>query len=217
MENFKLDLGLHSEIGRRVILRDYPNRISDFLQSFDYNQIECKKWLVQVLKEKISEKDYMDKPLTIAVIGCWYANVIVPFLMNNLQPDYKIEEIILIDKDEEALNISRKINKKYKNIKYRCLDVNFDKIEFHVHIAINTSAEHMADTTNIKFKNNNVLWAIQSNDLYNIREHVNCVSSELELAIKNNIDVPWYKGRKTLIGSRGKPYNRFMVIGKQEL
>lgn len=224
MENFELDLGLHSEIGRRVILREYPNRIDDFLQSFDYNQIECKKWLVRSLKDEMLKRNHMNKPLTIAVIGCWYANIIVPFLMNNLQPNYKISEIILVDKDEEALKISRKINQKYKNIKYRCLDANFDKIEFHVHIAINTSAEHMADTVNIKFKNNKIkfknnkiVWAIQSNDLYDIREHVNCVSSEAELAIKNNIDVPWYKGRKALIGTGGKSYNRFMVIGEQEL
>ena len=45
--NLKLDtnLGFFSDTMNRIILREYPHRIKDFLESFSSNQYASKMWL----------------------------------------------------------------------------------------------------------------------------------------------------------------------------
>lgn len=81
------------------------------------------------------------------------------------------------------------------------------------HIVFNTSSEHMPDTLNLKsfYKSypTGPLLVIQSNNYFELNDHINCVNSEDELIEKNNIKTVFYKGKQSL-----PLYDRFMVIGR---
>ena len=51
--------------------------------------------------------------------------------------------------------------------------------------------------------------AIQSNNYFNVEDHINCVKNVDELIEKNEIKEVLYKGKRSL-----PLYDRFMVIGK---
>ena len=71
----------------------------------------------------------------------------------------------------------------------------------------------MPDTLNLKshYKDypTSPLLVIQSNNYFDIKDHINCVKSEDELIEKNEIKNVYYKGKQSL-----PLYDRFMVIGK---
>ena len=81
------------------------------------------------------------------------------------------------------------------------------------HIVINTSSEHMKDTSLLKshYKDypTTPLLVLQSNNYFELNEHVNCVNSENELMEKNQIREVYFKGKQSL-----PMYDRYMVIGR---
>lgn len=215
MESVDLDLGLHSEILRRVILKEYPHRLDDFIRSFDKNQIECKKWLVEELIKTRRLDDR--KNLKVTIFGSWYGNIIVPFLIKNIS---NIREVELIDMDSEAIAISRKIHSKSyceTQIKYTIIDINFfDFSDYYTNILINTSCEHMAPMNNFHFRNEeDIIFCLQSNNMFDLREHVNCVNSENELLEQSDIFNPFFAGKKKFVGQKGKEYERYLIIGRR--
>ena len=214
---FNYDLGLFSDTLNRIVLREYPHRLKDFINSFSSNQVACKKWLVEQLLLVL--KDRPDLPIKkITILGSWYGNVIVPLLVDNVKG---IEDIHLIDMDEDALDIARKfLGRKYNNVNINYIkeDINFtDFSEKYTNICINTSCEHMLPMSSISFNNDNqVLYILQSNDMVNEREHINCVKDYYELNEQSNITKPYYYGRLKLKGRDDLEYKRFMVIGKRD-
>ena len=59
---FNYDLGVFGDTLKRIVLKEYPHRLTDFIDSFSNNQVTCKKWLVlellKILKNKLlSEAD----------------------------------------------------------------------------------------------------------------------------------------------------------------
>ena len=60
-----------------------------------------------------------------------------------------------------------------------------------------------------KIKTNSVI-AIQSNNLFDIPEHINCVTSIDSMKKKFKLKEIFYEGEKDLWG-----YKRFMLIGKK--
>lgn len=212
---FNYDLGLFGDTLNRVILREYPHRTKDFINSFLSNQINCKIWLIEELIKILERKQDHFTVKRVTVLGSWYGNIIVPLLIDNIPT---LQEIDLIDMDEDALAISRKFLNHYNfKINYMHKDINFEEFENHyTNVVINTSCEHMVPMDSIIFKNDNdVIYALQSNNMYNIREHVNCVNSKEELTVQANINQIYYHGNKRLIGKKNKEYTRFMVIGKR--
>jgi len=213
---FDYDLGLFGDTLKRVVLRQYPHRVKDFVNSFSHNQVHCKKWLVSELKKIITKKQEL-KVDKITILGSWYGNIIVPLLVDNING---IKDIQLIDMDEDALDIGRKfLTRKYKNtnIHYFKEDVNFtDFSEWHTNICINTSCEHMVPMSSVSFKDDkHVLYILQSNNMKDEREHVNCVEDYYELIKQSAITKPYYYSRLKLKGRNNKEYKRFMVIGKR--
>ena len=77
--------------------------------------------------------------------------------------------------------------------------------------------KYMSYTWAIQFKNDeHVIYALQSNDLHEIREHVNCVNSADELAAQANLSKTYFRGDKNLKRAGGsETFNRYMVIGKR--
>ena len=215
---FNYNLGNFGDTMNRVILRDYPHKTKDFVESFLSNQIRCKTWLVQNLASKLAEKKDHFNPTRITILGSWYGNVIVPLIIEYMP---YITEIDLVDMDEDTLLIARKFmmftGQDKVKINYMCEDINFMEFDdFRTDIVINTSCEHMFPMSSVSFKNDNdVVYALQSNDMVDVREHVNCVQSESELAEQANLSILYYSGSKNLKGSESTYYNRFMVIGKR--
>lgn len=218
--NLKLDynLGFFSDTMNRVILRDYPHRLKDFLESFSSNQFKCKIWLCEELRSILDRKKEHYTPKKVIILGSWYGNIIVPLLINNFP---EIEEIQLVDMDDDALTISRKFLQHYRSevkIGWTHDDVNFmDFDDKYTNICINTSCEHMYPMSSIEFSNDkDVIYALQTNDMKLVREHVSCVESAEEFAVQAGIEKIYFKGDKNLKMSAGKErFNRYMVIGKR--
>tara|TARA_B100000925_G_scaffold66422_1_gene45297 strand:- start:9006 stop:9689 length:684 start_codon:yes stop_codon:yes gene_type:complete len=217
---YSYDIGKFADILNRVIFRDYPHRAKDFVESFISNQINCKIWLVTELKNILERKGITAKRITI--MGCWYGNIMAPLLLDNIEG---LEQIDLIDMDEDALLIGRKFLQKRMDdgkvkINFMTKDVNFDEFDdFYTQVVINTSCEHMYPMSSVIFRNDkDVIYCLQSNDMHEIREHVNCVSSPEELAQQSAIEKIYYRGvheHKAAIDLKRETYNRFMVIGKR--
>ena len=80
-------------------------------------------------------------------------------------------------------------------------------------LIFNTSAEHMPSIWYQKFVNrpmeSDPLFVIQSNNLFDVEEHVNCVHSVEHMTKKFPMRRLEYAGEKEMFG-----YKRFMVIGR---
>ncbi len=210
------DLGLFGDTLKRIVLKEYPHRLTDFIDSFSSNQLICKKWLVSELLHLINSKQINCKKVTI--LGSWYGNLIVPLLADNIEG---IETIELIDMDEDALAIGRKfLGRKYNNVDINYIedDINFSEFENHyTNIVINTSCEHMIPMNSFNFKNDkDVLYVLQSNDMFGVREHVNCVKNTDEFIKQSGLSKTYYHGKKRLIGQDKEKYWRFMIIGRRD-
>ena len=58
MEEIKnnYNLGLFGDTLKRIVLKEYPHRLTDFIDSFSSNQLTCKTWLVSELLNVLKEK-----------------------------------------------------------------------------------------------------------------------------------------------------------------
>lgn len=175
-------------------LKKYPHRVKDIVQSFDYKQVQCKKWLYDELMN-IGIPD----PRVIYVAGSWYGNILVPYLLD-IFPNTPIR---LHDLDEEVTKISRNIY--FENNKLVKSDaINCSEFEYH-NFVVNTSCEHMQP---LKCRPNTYV-VLQSNNYTEIEDHINCVESADELAHQYNVKEIYYKGELEF-----EKYTRFMVIGR---
>lgn len=181
--------------------------------SMNQSQLESKLWIVNELSE------LMLFPKSVALLGGWYANYIVPLLI-----EHGVEFIHNFEIDEDAKTIGYKFNKTYKDKKqYKCDIVNtmFDpiwnkqkKTEPVFNLIINTSCEHMFPMTRFKKLNrgffNDAVYVLQSTNEDKYEDHINCVSGPEELAEQAEFVDIMYSGTKKLANGM----ERFMVIGK---
>lgn len=211
------DLGLFGDTLKRIVLKQYPHRLTDFIDSFSSNQLTCKTWLVSELLNILKEKPQI-KCKKITLLGSWYGTVLVPLLIDNVKG---IENIELLDMDADALTIGRKfLGKEYNGVSlsYSEADINFtDFTHRYSNIVINTSCEHMIPMDSVEFQNDkDILYILQSNDMFSVREHVNCVSDNEEFAKQSGLKRTYYKGKKRLVGQDKEKYWRFMIIGRRD-
>ena len=160
------------------------NNIASYMESFDdsvsQGQYESKLWLI----ETVAKMNLFNRqPIKIELIGSWFG---FPQYMNHFDYDFKIAQ--------------------YENY--------FDRKELRRrHIIINTASEHMNDIVEMKSYYKNYpempLIILQSNNYFDIDDHVNCVNHEDELADKNDLFTLYYKGKTSL-----PLYDRYMVIGR---
>ena len=183
-----------------------PSYSNSFEDSVSQGQYESKLWL----KEKL-EKIIFTSELYIDVIGSWFGFPLIEMLADV----FDIKQIDLYDIDEEC----HKVTAQYINH----FDYDFRIVQFkdfferkeirRRQLIINTSSEHMSDIITMKeyYKDYPVkpILAIQSNNYFNVEDHINCVKNVDELIEKNEIKEVLYKGKRSL-----PLYDRFMVIGK---
>lgn len=187
--------------------------IHQILQSISSDQLNCKSWLI----EELSILPYNYK--NVQLYGGWYGWPLIDLLLKSLDTEY----ILNIDKDKEAINICyqfKKLKGFDKNTiqcKNEDVSVPRERAKWKQHdgtfdLVINTSSEHMADLPiliNNKTYNPNCVFALQSNNMFHLEEHINCVNSKKELEEKSGLNKILYSGKKVL--SNG--YERYMVIG----
>jgi hypothetical protein len=176
-----------------------------FLDSFSQSQIESKSWLVDTL----SMADINDAH--IQLFGGWNGILITRLLVQNLN----LKRIHNIDLDEKSIRVFMRYREftNDKRLESTCGDVMTPhKYDPNIDIVINTSSEHMLDLKEIikdkKYKPE-CLFALQSNNMFHIIDHINCVSSEDELVKKSGLSKIMYKGSLDMPNG----YKRFMVIG----
>tara|TARA_X000001036_G_scaffold439984_1_gene493506 strand:+ start:3799 stop:4398 length:600 start_codon:yes stop_codon:yes gene_type:complete len=189
----------------KKVLKKFPHRVEDIVNSFDHNKIHAKNELVSRIKNLQSRGNLRNPIPRISIVGGWYGNILIPLL-----DEYKInyEKIDFYEIDEEAIKIAKNhFLFDIDNINFKLQDAT--KIEFsgNRHLIINTSAEHM-NSLNIK----SGILAVQSNDYTSVDDHTNCVNNVQELIdqYKFKLNKIWYK----LTTEYDNKYNRFTVIGR---
>jgi len=145
----------------------------DLLDSFSPNQFKSKENLINHIKKL----NILNSKSEIVIFGCWYGSILIPAFYN------KVKRITAIDIDDNVIGIAK--NRIFKN---------YDKIDFIVNDAfvwankssrikstnliINTSCEHMQPMKNLPILNNiNSYFAFQSNNMFDIETHINCVNN----------------------------------------
>jgi len=189
--------------------------VNHFLDSISPNQYESKVWLINTI-EKFTQVNDIQR---IQLYGGWFAHPITTIIQAAFP---KIEWIENIDLDDEALHVCRLIN---KDVPFDLSTYNRNVIEkgdrdYDVDLVINTSSEHMpplpvlihnkeyrtmADNT----ARRPCMFAIQSNNMFHVKDHINCVNNEDELVNMCQFTKLLYKGSLDMPNG----YKRFMVIG----
>jgi 2-polyprenyl-3-methyl-5-hydroxy-6-metoxy-1,4-benzoquinol methylase len=145
----------------------------DLLDSFSLNQFKSKENLINHIKKL----NILNSESEIVIFGCWYGSILIPAFYD------EVKRITAIDIDDNVIGIAK--NRIFKN---------YDKIDFIVNDAfvwankssrikstnliINTSCEHMQPMKNLPILNNiNSHFAFQSNNMFDIKTHINCVNN----------------------------------------
>lgn len=191
------------------VLREAAFRKYDMfhvLDSMSKHQMESKIWLVETVTPFVCN----DGKINVQLYGGWIGFPLVKLMKSA----FDVGMVENIDIDKESLFIFRQ----YMLAKgYEYCDANMDVSDHsnndkRTDLVINTSSEHMPDMKDLiegKRYGSETLFAIQSNNMHHIEEHINCVSCEDELIDKSGLTQVYYSGSIEM--SNG--YKRFMVVG----
>lgn len=190
------------------VKNNLPDYFNSFEDSISQGQYDSKKWLIEELS-KINMHQF--EPLHIDIIGSWFGFPLIEMVSSK----FKIKQIDLFDLDENCHRVTAQyVNHFDYNFRIVQFDDAFKRKDWRRrHIVINTSSEHMPDMLNLKphYKDYPItpLLVIQSNNYFELNDHINCVNDEDELVEKNQIKEVYFKGKQSL-----PLYDRFMVIGR---
>jgi hypothetical protein len=197
-----------------------PSAIQD---AFSRGQVLSKIWLVQELAKIKSEFEM------IHVHAGWFGQIRLYLDRANIS----YNKMRIFDIDDNALEISDKVfnNNLLKDFKAKSARADITNLEwlyrtgceYNINkdikektvpdLVINTSAEHFKEDWYHKFsirsQSTDPLFVIQSNNLFDVKEHVNCVHGIDEMLVKFPMSRVEYAGEKELFG-----YKRFMLIGR---
>lgn len=217
----------HDKIFRGILSYNKLGKDRQVLNDvFSRSQIRSKIWLLDELT-KIS--NYFSNVL---VMAGWFGQIKSIY---DKKLSYSKMRIVELDKSacetsDYIFNLSNLENYKVKSIHadinnltlhkngYEWSVENFKEKSSYIEkflpdLIINTSAEHMTEEWfhQIRFKNmeSNPLVAIQSNNLFNLEEHVNCVHSVDHMKKKFPMKEILFEGELQLKG-----YKRVMLIGR---
>lgn len=212
---------------------DYKKKVDgdDIYDAFSRSQIKSKIWLVDELesvRQKLPDPVYKQ----VAVFAGWYGQIKSIY---DKRITYRKMRIVEMDRNacetsDYIFNLSELENYKVKSVNADINNLTLHKNgyewdvenfregtkyseKFLPDLIINTSAEHMKEDWffQIKFKEleSNPIVAIQSNNLFDIPEHINCVHSIEHMKKKFPMREILYEGELQLKG-----YKRVMLIGR---
>jgi len=179
---------------------------TDLLDSYSENQFKSKELLINHIKNlKI-----LNKKSEVIIYGCWYGSILIPAFR-------EVKRITAIDKDEKIINIAKnRLFNHYKNVDFIVDDIFSWSLKSSrikkTDLIINTSCEHMIPMKNLYNQYDNIksYFAFQSNNMFSISTHINCVNNinefKNQLPNKSSVLV-----EDKISDERG---TRFMLIGK---
>ena len=200
---------------------------SDTLQdAFSRSQIKSKIWLIKALANIDNHYD------NILIMAGWFGQLKTIYDNRLTYAKMRIAEIdkSACETSDYIFNLTNLENHKVKavNVDINNLTLHKNGYEWNVenfkegtaydekflpNLIINTSAEHMSEEWfhQLRFKQleSNPVVAIQSNNLFDIPEHVNCVHSVDHMKKKFPMKEILYEGELQLKG-----YKRVMLIGR---
>ena len=183
-------------------IKHFPELQKTICDSFSNNQVLAKKTLIKNLNQYITEDS------NVAILGSWYASILLPLLHD------KVNEIWPIDIDEQAIKIGKNMFfPNLENVKWAVGDVfekSIAKDYEKINVIINTSCEHMSPMKEWKYWWPGMIFALQSNNMFGIEGHINCVNSidEFEDQLPEGAKVVF---REEIKDTRG---TRYMLVGK---
>jgi hypothetical protein len=216
--------------GRMLVLTKNPvfnnlrnavdNHDADLSDALSWGQLKSKRWLVDEL-EKI------DLPLgTIFLCAGWYATLAAMLF----QSKCSINKIRSFDIDENCATIAETVNRNYtkKDWRFKASTADIHNIEYTdytyktkrfnrtvceitdtAETVINTSCEHIVDFDKWYSKiPNQTIVVLQSNNYFEIDDHINCSKNILEFAEQTPMNNCLYSGVLEL-----PKYTRYMRIG----
>ena len=180
-------------------------RVMDSLNS---SQLQSKLWLIE-------ELNCLEiKPTNVCLIAGWYAQYVVPLLLDTF-PSIQLIENFEIDKDIREMTY--RFNKRFKDEdKYRVVikNIMFKELskEQDFDLVINCACEHMFPMWKFREINEeqDPVYVLQSSDDDTHDDHINCVQSTDELIEQARIVDVLYSGSIKLHNGT----TRFMVIGQ---
>jgi len=198
----------------------YVNETEIWNDCFSRGQLQSKLWLVK----ELSRLD-LDLGIVFLCAG-WYATLATMLFESGI----KIDRIRSFDIDDSCYSIAETFNKPWVKNEWRFKATTQDifNIDFNLHTyivkradgstcdltespntIINTSCEHIENFDNWYAKiPQGKLVILQSNNYYEVEEHVNCVGSIEEFSTIAPMKDLLYSGELEL-----PKYKRFMLIG----
>ena len=175
------------------------------LESFWKGQVNSKVWLADALCI-----NYVKDNSRIVIYGGWNG-VLASILFNSRM---SIEHITSVDIDENCQETAYTVNKNYE-IAGRFDAVTADMCTYTepADIIINTSCEHISQEQYEQWLNNqpnNALFVIQSNNYFELDEHIRC-SVDLDDFMHMSSIKPYWRGEFNT-----PKYTRYMIIGKKK-
>ena len=205
--------------------------ISVLNDAMSRSQIKSKIWLIEEL-ENVRQK--LDDPVYkhVLVMAGWFGQ-----LKNIYDKKLTYRKMRIVELDKSACETSDYIFNlsELENYKVKAVNANVNELTLHKNgyewdvenfrdgtkysekflpdLIINTSAEHMTEEWfhQIRFKEmeSNPIVAIQSNNLFEIPDHINCVHSVDHMKKKFPMKEILFEGELQLKG-----YKRVMLIGR---
>ena len=210
------------------VLRKEPEFEQSLLDSFSTPQVNAKFNIIN----HIEKLNIINEQSEIVIFAGWYGSIFVPALAP------KVKKITLIDVDDRVINVAQnRLFMNYENVNFIAADIFEDfRLEYEkADLFINTSCEHMRPMSEWGPKGPRSLYkdspfgepvtrkvpwwtrmkkgahfAFQSNDMFNIDTHINCVNDidEFEKQLPENTKV---KVKDEINDERG---TRFTLIGE---
>ena len=175
----------------------------DLLDSYSPNQFKSK----EVLINHVNSLNILDEKSEITILGSWYGSILIPAFK-------QVKRITSIDVDDKVIRIAKqRLFKHYTNTDFITADVfNLGKFKYGVensNLIINTSCEHMRSMKELDL-NTNAYFAFQSNNMFDIPTHINCVHNieEFKEQMPSNAKILIEDHIKDDRGTR------FLLIGK---
>jgi len=203
-------------------MRKYKDDPSFNTDCFSRGQLESKLWLIKELKNQKVELG------TVFLCAGWYATLATMLFESGI----KVNKIRSFDIDETTVKIAETFNHSWfsNDWQFKALVENIMDVDYTEHqwqywsnknnrmsypiidkpdTIINTSCEHIENFADWYAKiPAGKLVVLQSNDYFEIEEHVNCVKDIYEFKDMAPMSTLLYMGLREL-----PKYNRFMLIG----
>jgi 2-polyprenyl-3-methyl-5-hydroxy-6-metoxy-1,4-benzoquinol methylase len=186
---------------------------TDLLDSYSPNQFKSKENLINHIKSL----NILNKDSEIVIFGSWYGSILIPAFYN------QVKKITAIDMDKKVIGIAKNRLFKDYNVDFITSDVFevYRDMYDDCDLFINTSCEHMKHMREWgpapKYKTPwwdrvkpGAHFAFQSNNMFDIPGHINCVNhiGEFKLQLPDNAEVLIEDEIKDERGTR------FTLIGK---